>query len=370
MSKKRTDDGASSLNSDDVILTKEIDARVSHLDDLATAINFGSWAQVRELGITAQANLTNRDRKAIFTVKIPGGADMDFTKWSLQLAGFLFHARSIMDNLMWEAVNSGPLVKLTERQLAQVYFPISAKQENWKSFLGTPHAKVIRPVLLERIEAVQPFLRPLEATSRAMLYLHKLHRTDKHRTPLRLFPIADSQWPMVFDIEAAGGKGRLEWVVAWLNPRVPIVNRLSLAEVTTTRAMLSPSPSTVPLTLVADLGGDHYDLQDLMWDVFGAALRVADVVGWGNTIRADLWDAGVAFERERLATFSDSFVNGSDEWSNKYGDGKSPLDDVYAEVRELGHMQPRAEQPEPVIFLQKPRPRLGQTAKSATPPAG
>jgi hypothetical protein len=104
----------------------------------------------------------------------------------------------------------------------------------------------------------------------------------------------------------------------------------------------SPQELWCPSHPGSEFGGDRYDLQDLMWDVQGAVTRAVDTICLANTFRSDLWDADIAFQRERLETSTRSVVNGTDEWGEKYADGQSPFDDIYAELRNTGAMKSKS----------------------------
>jgi hypothetical protein len=316
----------------DMIFTAELIARHDYVNELASTINEGSLAQITAMKITARAELSRDKRAATFKVSIPDEADRDLTRWALRLADFLFNARATLDNVFWLVTHDTPLATPTKEEEKKAYFPIAATDADWSSFAGRSLARKIRPPLLERLRVVQPFLRTDSPTSRGLQLLHKIHIQDKHRQPLALGLHLDTKLPVMLTVGPAR-PGPFECWQEWLDWKLPLRDGLAIKRVRLDVAIDPPiEPSPILAAPNVEFDGELYDLQDFMWDIQGGVLRVIDQVCIGTTLRADLWDASIAWRRESEAALTRSLLDGTNEWEDRGFNKHSPYDRIYDEL--------------------------------------
>lgn len=101
--------------------------------------------------------------------------------WSLLFADALHNYRSALDGLAWELAHlDGNEVGSEWAQ--KLYFPLAAKERDWRRLKKNQLASM-PPVILSRLEAVQPF--KVEPVDQGIgILLHRMDILDKHRNGL------------------------------------------------------------------------------------------------------------------------------------------------------------------------------------------
>ena len=315
----------------DVIRSEELQDRHDYLNESALSLLQGSAAEINAQKIVARAELDENQLTAVYSAVMPAAANTALRKWSLHFADFLFNARAALDNVMWLVAHDSPVTPLTDREENSLYFPIAGTKQQWTSFAGSPAAKKIRPLLLDRLEAVQPFRRPNRSGSQGLVYMNGLHKADKHRIPLGLDLMLDFQLPTLLDINPQDGRA-LRFEDQWLDFEKPVVNGAKIMQIRADRPVLPPPDLRLNLIPMANLDGERYDLQDLVWDVQSAVTRSIDAICFDFTIRADLFDADVAWRRESLISLRRSMNEQTDEWGRRGFNLSPPYEQIIDEL--------------------------------------
>lgn len=272
----------------DFAVTAAIIERHDYVVSEADRILHESAAQVKAAGVWARPE-ASADRSMItFRVAIDHPDKLDFRAWGFQVAHFLFDVRATLDNIMWRVVHDRPLGVLTSKEQEHVYFPMARKSTDWEGFKRGPIGRVIRPALLERLEAVQPFQTDNRALTAGLEIMSRVHKNDKHREPVTLHLVPDAILP----IPQLVRPNDLHWGEMWTqvgNLKRPIQEGAHLRTTKYVGPVLEELEDLplAPVPVVV-LDGESYDLQEMIWDSQAALLRVIDTVCLGNTFRSDL----------------------------------------------------------------------------------
>jgi hypothetical protein len=327
------DDSEADDETVDIAISPAILKRHAFITKESRRILRDSSKQLAAAGITARPSVGLDRSTVIYDVAVQKPKKLDLDDWGFQVAHFLYDVRAILDNIMWLVVHDQPLGTLTVKQEKGVYLPLAREEARWNSFLGEAVAKVIRPTLMKRLEDVQPFNRPNDRAMSAFDILSKIHTSDKHRVPMSVELHLDALMPPPLLYSKAKHADGEMWVQLG-NLDQPLADGMHLK----TFRFVGPiqgEPRSIelwPVPMVRFQEG-LYDLQEVMWDAQGALLRVLDTVCLGNTFRADLWDADIAWRRESVEALNRSLANGTNEWEERgFGKG-SPFKKVYKEFK-------------------------------------
>lgn len=254
--------------------------------------------------VTSVATLRDRNRRAVYSLRVRGGADLD--TWVEELRDIVGRAHTVLDNAMWDAATRDGTVSYSAREEKQIYFPIAADSTEWSTFETKKHASALSAATRASLRAIQPFITGSDIS----LWLRTVNNTDKHRYPLNLSIRIDEQFVMLFHDIGHGKDGSGATDIDWIDPLPELRNREKLVEYRSENAIVAAPELDVPLTLCIQIGSEWVDLQDFLWDITEFVARAAGILRDGNTLLADYLKAHFDFEREQLAASRKMMIDG------------------------------------------------------------
>ncbi|WP_223622636.1 hypothetical protein [Microbacterium sp. EST19A] len=218
--------------------------------------------------------------------------------WSEQLRDIISRARSLLDNVMWEAVAGEDKSRYSNQERKAIYFPIAHTAGDWAAFERTKHAQQLSAAARADFRSVQPFVTGAPVVA----WLNKTNNRDKHRYPLRIATLPDRLFAMVFAEQVAAIPGEDAPGIRWA-PIVPIVDGAHLVTCSAPVTVGQLEPVELPVALCIEIEGDWIDLQVFLQDVVEFAARATAVLLGGSTAWADEHRQRFDAERAQMLDF-------------------------------------------------------------------
>lgn len=263
-----------------------------------------------QVSVIAQPQLFDRNRRAVYRLRVRG--ELVQFRWSDRLSTILFRARSILDVLMYHAVESDSTAPLSERQKRQIYFPIVLDELKWQNIRSKFHIRALSDAHKEGLRSIQPFV----TGSTGPQILGTFHTNDKHRSPEQVHASIDEEFVMLFNGVQFGKRGRGEYWIDWANPLPDLVSGAELVTFRTSHPITKAKAEKVPIALSVTMLNRRFDLQHLLWDVLSFVARAEAALTDGDSTFADLLSAYFDAEHAQLNAFKKMMTTGDDsDWS-------------------------------------------------------